>query len=261
MDFLILGPLEVTDGDTTLPVPGAVLRSLLAVFLLAANDVVPTSRLVELLWSADAPASSRHAVHVHISRLRRALFVPKRADARLDRRDPGYVLRLDPAAIDANRFESLVHRGHALTGPDPRQAGRLFDAALALWRGPPLIDLGDAEFVLGTRARLEEMFLGAVEERFACRLTLGTDADLIGDLRGFIAEHPLRERPIAQLMVALYRSGRQAEALSAYAAARDHLADEIGVEPGPRLDQLRDEILRHDPDLWPVPGGHRTDPE
>jgi DNA-binding SARP family transcriptional activator len=191
MDFLILGPMEVFDGATRRLVSGSTLRTLLAVFLLNANVVVPVDRLIDLLWGQEAPDTARHALHVHISRLRHALFDPNRTDVGLERQAPGYILHVDPGRIDASRFERSVHLGHDISGRDPRAATAAFDEALGLWRGPLLMDLGDVGFAITARERLDEMRLDAVEERFACQLAMGRDADLVGDLRAHIAAHRL----------------------------------------------------------------------
>ena len=173
MDFLILGPMEVFDGATRRLVSGSTLRTLLAVFLLNANVVVPVDRLIDLLWGQEAPDTARHALHVHISRLRHALFDPNRTDVGLERQAPGYILHVDPERIDASRFERSVHLGHDISGRDPRRATAAFDEALGLWRGPLLMDLGDVGFAITARERLDEMRLDAVEERFACQLAMG----------------------------------------------------------------------------------------
>ena len=243
MEFRILGPLEVVEGENVVPIPGAKERGVLAVLLLHANELVSSDRLVEDLWSEDAPASGRKSLQVRIANLRRALGA--RGEA-LVTHAPGYVLRLRPDELDLDRFERLVGSAE---GAEPRAAAQLLREALALWRGDPLADLAYEAFVQGPAARLSEVRLNAVEKRIDAELELGLHGDLVRELTGLVSEHPLREGLRGQLMLALYRAGRQAEALDAYRDARRTLTEQLGLEPGPALQRLERAILAHDPSL------------
>src|SRR5262245_14009945 len=245
MEFRILGPLEVYDGGRPIPLGGAKQRSLLALLLLDANRVVSVERLLDALWGEQQPASGAKTVHVYVSQLRKAL-----ADDRLVTQPPGYLLRLDPAELDETRFCALrLEAGSA----EPREAAELLREALALWRGAPLADLGYEEFAQAEIARLGELYAGTIEQRIDVDIALGRHLELAAELEGLVAAHPLRERLRAQLMLVLYRSGRQAEALEAYQAARRALVDELGIEPGRELRELESAILRQDPSLDLVP--------
>jgi DNA-binding SARP family transcriptional activator/tetratricopeptide (TPR) repeat protein len=241
MDFRLLGPLEVAEHDHPLALGGAKQRALLAVLLLHANDVVPTERLIDELWGESPPATVAKSIQVYVSRLRKQL-----GDGRLVTRTPGYVLFVDASELDVARFEGLVaEAGRA----DPEAAARKLRAALALWRGPPLADLAYEPFARAPIARLEELRLVALEQRIDAELASGRHAELVGELEGLVGEHALRERMRGQLMLALYRSGRQAEALEAYREARRALVEELGIEPGRQLRELHDAILKQDPRL------------
>jgi DNA-binding SARP family transcriptional activator len=245
MEFRLLGPLEVVDGERAHALGGRKQRSLLAVLLLNANDVVSAERLVDELWGESPPATANKTIQVYVSRLRKEL-----GEGRLVTREPGYALKLEPDELDLARFRALV------------AAGSLHEA-LALWRGPPLADLVYERFAGPHVTALAELRLEALEQRIAADLQLRVDAQLVGELEALVAEHPLRERLRAQLMLALYRSGRQAEALEAYQAARSALVEELGLEPGRELRELQEAILRQDPalDLAPAPARPaRTEP-
>jgi DNA-binding SARP family transcriptional activator len=216
-------------------------RSLLAVLLLNANEVVSAARLIDELWGDAPPATAGKVIQGHVSRLRKEL-----GEARLSTRPPGYVLHVDPAELDLDRFEQLV--GEARSA-DPRAAAQKLRQALALWRGPPLADLEYEPFAQTEIARLEELRLAAVEQRIDADLATGSDAELVSELEALVVEHPLRERLRSQLMLALYRSGRQAEALAAYREASSMLSRELGLEPSEELKQLEQAVLRHDPAL------------
>jgi DNA-binding SARP family transcriptional activator len=241
MDFRLLGPLEVVEHDRRLALGGGKQRSLLAVLLLHANEVVATERLIDELWGASPPVTVAKSVQKYVSRLRKEL-----GDHRLVTRTPGYVLRVDPSELDLSRFERLVaEAGEA----EPLTAARLLSEALALWRGAPLADLAYEPFAQAEIARLEESRLAALEQRLDAELAAGRHAELAGELEGLVREHPLRERLRGQLMLCLYRAGRQAEALEAFGAARAVLVEELGIEPGRRLRELHEAILRQDPRL------------
>ena len=241
MDFRLLGPLEVVERDRPLALGGAKQRALLAVLLLHANDVVSTERIVDLLWGESPPSTVAKSVQTYVSRLRKEL-----GTGRLLTRTPGYVLRVDPSELDLARFERLVAQAR---GTDPESAAQLLNEALALWRGPPLADLAYEPFAQAAVVRLEELRLAAVEQRFDAELAAGRHAEVAGALEAFVQEHPLRERLRGQLMLCLYRAGRQADALEAFRSARAVLVEELGIEPGRTLCQLHEAILSQDPRL------------
>src|SRR5215208_2410309 len=247
MEFRILGPLEVVEHDRVLAVGGGKQRALLAVLLLHANEVVSNDRLLDDLWGASAPATATKSIQLYVSRLRKEL-----GEARLITRAPGYLLRVDRSELDVARFEQLV--GEARVA-EPERASRKLRDALAMWRGPPLADLAYEAFAQPEIARLEESRLDALEQRIAADLAAGRHAQLVGELEALVTEHPLRERLWIQLMLALYRSSRQAEALAAYRGARRVLDEELGLEPSAELKQLEHAVLQHDPglDLAPAP--------
>ena len=251
MDFRLLGPLEVTsERDQPIALGGVKQRSLLAALLLQANEVVSTDRLIDQLWGAAPPATGAKTIQVHISRLRKAL-----GEQRLVTQPPGYLLRVDRSDIDLGRFERLVSEAARAT---PETAARKLGEALALWRGPALGDLAYESFAQVEIARLEEMRLAVLEQRIDADLVRGRHAQLVGELEALVARHPLRERLRWQLMLALYRSARQAEALDAYRAARRELQEELGLEPSAELRQLEQAILRQDPDLDLEPAPRRA---
>jgi DNA-binding SARP family transcriptional activator len=248
MELRILGPLEVwTDGGPKLDLAGKP-RALLAVLLLHANEAVSTDRLVDALWGAEPPDTSGKALHVYISRLRK-LLGPE-GKALLVTRPPGYALDLGRHELDLHRFERLrAEANRAMAQSNPAQAEARLREALSLWRGPPLADFAFEPFAQNEIARLDELHLAALEEWMDALLALGRHADAVGELEALVAKHPLRERLRAQLMLALYRARRQAEALDAYQAARRELVDELGIEPSPELQELERRILRQDPSL------------
>jgi DNA-binding SARP family transcriptional activator len=240
MEYRVLGPLEVVENGIPLPLGGAQQRALFAVLLLNANRVVSRDRLIDELWGDDPPGTAVQTVRVYVSRMRK-LFPP----GTLVTRRPGYMLRAGPETIDLLRFEQLLADGRAaLDADDPGRASRLLREALQLWRGPPLTEL-DEPFAQIEGARLEDLRLAALEELIDADLAFGRHADLIAELELLVAEHPHRERLRGQLMVALYRDGRQAEALEAYRDARAAL-DELGIEPSEQLRNLEKSILTQD---------------
>jgi DNA-binding SARP family transcriptional activator/class 3 adenylate cyclase len=244
MEFRILGSLEALEGGAPLILGGAKQRALLAVLLLHANEVVSTESLIDLLWE-EPPAKATKAVQVYASRLRKALGGRLPAS-----RPPGYLLELSPEQLDLARFRQLREEARR----DPTSAAEKLEQALALWRGPALAEFAGEPFADVERPRLEGERLEALEERAEAELALGRHATLVGELEAHVALHPLRERPRRQLMLALYRCGRQAEALAAYREARRLLVKELGIEPGRALQQLEQAILRQDPDLELMPG-------
>ena len=247
LEFRILGPLEAIDGDRVLTPVGAIQRSLLAILLLNVNRVVSSDQLIDLLWDEQPPASGATALQVRVSQLRKALG---KAGSVIVTRPPGYLIRLEGGQLDLHRFELLVERaGSALAADDPASAAASLQEALVLWRGPPLADFTYASFAQAAIGRLDELRVSAVEKRIEADLALGRHADLIAELRALVAQHPLRERLRAQLMLALYRSGRQAEALAEYQAGRRVLVNELGIEPGTELQELERAVLRQEPAL------------
>ena len=251
MDFRILGPLEVLDGDRPVALPGPRQRSLLAFLLLHANQVVSSDRLIDELWPGEAPDQGAAALQASVSRLRKALGSDASALATVA---PGYVVRVDAEQLDVRRFERLVEE--AATA-DPTVATGLLREALALWRGPALADLAFEPFAQAAIVRLEDLHLLAVERRIDTDLALGQHAQLVPELEALVAEHPLREGLLGQLMLAQYRAGRQAEALDHYRRARQALVDELGIHPSPALQELERAILRQDPSLELAPRGPR----
>jgi DNA-binding SARP family transcriptional activator len=243
MDFRILGPLEVYDNGRALTLGGAKQRALLAILLLHANEVVPAERLLEDLWGDRQPSSGAKALHVFVSQLRKAI-----GEDRVVTQRPGYLLRLDPEELDLNRFQRLREQAESA---EPHEAGAILREALSLWRGAPLVDMAYESFAQSEITRLEELRLSVVEQRIDADLALGRHAELVGELEALIKKHPLRERLREQLLLALYRSGRQAEALAAYQEARAALVEELGIEPGKALRDLHRAILRQDPVLDP----------
>jgi YVTN family beta-propeller protein len=216
---------------------------------LHANDVVPRDRLIEELWGEAAPATVNAVLNGYVSKLRRVL-ADGADDELLATQAPGYVLRVAGEQLDARRFEGLLQQGREeLARGDSRAAAATLHAALSLWRGPPLADLAYEQFAQSEIRRLEELRLAALEERIEADLALGRHDAVVAELETLAAEHPYRERLQAQLMVALYRCGRQAEALDAYRRARRTFADELGIDPGPRLAALERAILRQDSSL------------
>ena len=249
MEFRILGPLEVVDGDAVRALPAGKPRALLAILLLRANEVVPADVVVDQLWGENPPPTAGHLVHVYVSQLRKALGDKGNV---LATRAPGYVLTVGPEGLDLYRFEIRLREAReALDAGDAPSAAERAREALGLWRGPALADFVYESFAQAAIARLEELRLAAQEHRIESELRLGRSGELVSELEVLVREHPLRERLRGQLMTALYRSGRQAEALETYQDLRRRLAEELGLDPGPVLQQLEKAILRHDPELQP----------
>ena len=240
--FGLLGPLEVERGEERLVVRGSRQRALLALLLLHANEVVSRERLIDGLWGDDPPETAANALQVAVHGLRRAL-----GGTRIETRGAGYLLRVEPGELDLDRFRRLIEgaRGRGVDAAEP------LAEALALWRGEPLADLTAAPFARVEAERLRELRRAAIEQRIDADLAAGRHADLIAELEWLVADEPLRERLRCQLIVALYRAGRQVEALGAYRDARRTLVEELGVEPGPELRGLEGAILRQDAALAP----------
>jgi DNA-binding SARP family transcriptional activator/ABC-type oligopeptide transport system substrate-binding subunit len=250
MEFRILGPLEVRSNGQSLPLGGPKQRAVLALLLLGANRVVSRERLIAELWP-DAPGrDSEHALTLQISRLRRALSAAGDGGERVVTRAPGYVLRVERDELDLDRYERLVAAGRtALEAGDAESAVARLRAAESVWRGRPLADLEFEPFARLDVERLEELRLAALEERIEAELATGRHHQLVPELEGLVAGHPLRERLRAQLMRALYASSRQAEALSVYTDTRRLLVDELGIEPSASLRELERKILNQDAGL------------
>jgi len=246
LEFRILGPLEVVGEAGPIPLAGPKQRATLAILLLNANRVVSVERLADDLYSGAAPVTAVTQVQRQISELRKALG----SASVIETRSPGYVIRLSAGQLDLDHFQLRAEEaGRALARGEARTAADLLREALGLWRGAPLADLAYESFAQTSINRLGELRLAALEQRIDAELALGSHAELVGELEQLVAEHPLQERLRGQLMLALYRSGRQAEALDVYRATRDRLVEELGIEPTPALHQLERAILAQDSSL------------
>jgi WD40 repeat protein/DNA-binding SARP family transcriptional activator len=252
MKFRILGPLEALDEGQPVVLAGSKQRALLALLLLHANETLSTDRLIDELWGGDPPASAPKAVQVHVSRLRKALAAGNgnTGDGLVVTREHGYELQLEPESLDLHRFERLVADAKGdLVASRPERAVSALDEALSLWRGQPLSDLADEPFAQHEIARLDDLRVAAYEQLVEAKLELGRHDEVVEQLGRLIREHPYRERLWAHLMLALYRSDRQADALQVYQDARRKLVGELGIEPGERLRDLERAILAQDPAL------------
>ena len=251
MQFGFLGPLEVHGEDGAITIGSRLQRRLLAVLLVHAGSVVPADRLVDLLWGDRPPADARQALWSCVARLRRGLAdqagVP--VDELLATRPPGYVLAARADQIDAAQFAHLVSVASQIAANRPDEAADLLDRALGLWRGPALQEFVDEPFAMVEAARLDEMRLAALEERFEIDLARGEHTALVAPLGAFTADHPMRERARSQLMLALHRSSRQPEALECYRDYRELLNAELGLEPSAALRALETQILQQAPEL------------
>jgi DNA-binding SARP family transcriptional activator/streptogramin lyase len=248
VDFRILGPLQVLDREGEVPLGSPKERAVLAVLLLHSGAVVSRQRLIDALWGDLAPPTAAKALNVHVSQLRKTLA--RNEDDPIATRSPGYVIEVEPARLDAARFEQLVTEAREHVGAgDLQDAGRLLREALALWRGPALDAIELESAARNEVGRLEELRLAAQIDRIDCDLALGLHEQLIAELELLVAGHPLQERLRAQLMLAFYRAGRQADALRCYRQTRDTLVGELGIEPSAALQRLEKGILNHDPAL------------
>ena len=248
--FRILGPLDVVDREQAVLLGGPKQRALLAILLLRRGEAVSSDRLIDQLWGERPPATAAKTLQGYVSHLRKAL-----GNDVLLTRGGGYLLAVAPGQVDAERFEAMVADARrALADGDASAARESLGSALGLWRGEPLADLAYEPFAQREIARLEEARLAALEDRFDADLALGLHRDLVAELEGLVRLHPHRERLLGQLMLALYRSGRQADALDVYRRGRQGLGDELGLAPGPELRALEQRILTQDPALariWP----------
>jgi DNA-binding SARP family transcriptional activator len=246
-EFRVLGPVEAVVEGRSVPLAAAKPRALFAVLLLSRNRVISVGQLIEDLWGEEPPETATKALQGYVSQLRKAIG----AD-RVLTKPPGYSLRVEDGELDLERFERLVREGRELLVGDPKEAAHRLEQALGLWRGPAFAEFLSEPFARDAGARLEESRLAAIEDRIEADLALGRHARVVPELEQLVDQHPLRERLRGQLMLALYRSGRQAEALELYRRTRETLIDELGIEPGEALQDLERAILQHDPSLEPA---------
>jgi DNA-binding SARP family transcriptional activator len=252
-EFRLLGPLEAVVDGAPVRLAAEKPRALLALLLLNRNRVVPTERLVDELWGEEPPARATKALQVYVSQLRKAL-----GPERLVTRSPGYELRVDEGELDVARFESLVAAAREqLSAGNAKAAAKGLREALELWRGPALREFRSEPFAELAAARLEDQRLAAVEDRLQAELDTGEAARVVPELEELVTAEPLRERPRELLMLALYRSGRQADALDLYRRTRDLFVNELGIEPGPGLRELEQAVLRQDTALRAPPRRQR----
>jgi DNA-binding SARP family transcriptional activator len=238
VDFAILGPLEAREGGDAIALGGPKQRALLTMLLLEAGRVVSQDRLIEALWDESPPATATASLQNFVAQLRKAI-----GPETIETRPPGYLVRLGPEQLDVARMRRLVDEARA---NEPARRAELLDEALALWRGEPLDEFRYETFAQEEIARLEEFHLALLEERAEAKLAIGAHSDLVTELEALVRKHPLRERLRAQLMLALYRSGRQAQALEIYREGRELLVEELGLEPSPLLRGVHASILRQE---------------
>jgi DNA-binding SARP family transcriptional activator len=254
MKYRVLGPVEVLDDDgAPVDVGSRQQRALLALLLTNVGRVVSTERILEELW-ADDPEGKEKTLWVYVSRLRSALEPARAAHSKgtvLVTRDHGYALTIDPDDIDAHCFGALVEKGRALVRDNPTVAAELLTNALAMWRGEPYEDFTYDDFAQDEITNLREMQLSATEDRIDAEIRTGRQREVIGELDGLMRANPLRERPVELLMISLYRSGRQADALRTYQSHRRTVGEELGIEPSPELRRIEEQVLLHDPRLSP----------
>ena len=243
MQFRILGPVEAFDGDRRLDLGAPGQRAVLTVLLLHANEIVPTDRLADDLWPGGVPRTAAKTIQVYVSNLRKSLGAARDA---LETHGSGYLLRVRPGELDLYEFERLLERAPR---QEPAERATTLRSALSLWRGEPLADFAYEQFVQTESARLEELRRLALEERIEADLALGRGRELVPELEALVAQRPLDEHPRAQLMLALYRAGRQADALAVFREGRRVLDEDLGLEPGEQLRELERAILRQDPAL------------
>ncbi|HEY7730575.1 MAG TPA: BTAD domain-containing putative transcriptional regulator [Gaiellaceae bacterium] len=251
VEYRLLGPLEVLVDGRQVTLAGPRQRAVLTCLLARPNTVVPATRLIDELWGEEPPATAANVLQSYVSQLRKAL-----GKEAIETRGGGYSARVGSTALDLLRFERAAHQGSlALDDGRPDDAAAALREALALWRGPPLADLADEPAIGPIAARLEELHLLALERRIEADLACGRHIEVVAEAGELAGAHPLRERPRWLHMLALYRSGRQAEALDSYRAARTLLVQELGIEPGSALQELERAILRHDPSIQAPPDG------
>ena len=260
MEFRILGTFQVVVNGAPTSIRGAGERAVLALLLLDAGRVIPAERLIDSLWGEHLPANAANALQGRVSRLRSALRAVGLPESLVVAQRPGYRLDVDPSAVDVHRFLRLVEQARRSAEHGGTDAGRLYAEALELWRGPALAEFAAKDWAREQASRFEELRLTAVEEWTELRLAAGHHAELIAELTELVARHPLRERMHAQLMLALYRSGRQADALGVFQRARQTLAEELGLDPSAELRNLEQAMLRQDPSLAGPNRQPREDP-
>jgi DNA-binding SARP family transcriptional activator len=243
-EFRLLGPLEVRSEGAPVQLGGPKQRALLALLLVDAGRTVSTDRLIDALWGEQPPRTAATSLQNFVSQLRKQL-----GPEVLVTKPPGYLLRIDPLQVDVNRVNALVTEARAAAAGE--RAAKLREA-IELWRGPPLAEFGFEAFAQSEIARLEELRLALIEERIEAEIEEGRAAEVVGELEALVGEHPVRERFREQLMLALYQSGRQAEALEAFQEGRRVLVEELGIDPSPRLQQLHSAILRQEVGLEPT---------
>jgi DNA-binding SARP family transcriptional activator len=241
LQFSILGPFEASRDARPLALGGSMQRAVLAMLLLREGETVPASRLMDDLWGKDPPESAANTLQSYVSKLRREL-----GREAIETRAGGYTARIDRDSFDLREFGRLVAEARDLS---PAQATEHLRAALSLWRGAPLAEFAEQSWAGPAAARLEDLHLAALERCLELELELGRHTDVLGEIDALVAEHPLREQPRRLQLIALYRSGRQADALETYRHARALLVEELGIEPGPALREVEQAILRHDPSL------------
>lgn len=250
--FNILGPLQVEAGRSVVELTSFKQRSLLGLLLLNANQIVSTDRLIDELWGDEGSRDKQNALWVHLSNLRKVLEPDRPKGSESDlllTRPPGYLLRIGPNDIDATVFEQLVAEGRALRSADPAAASLVLSEALAMWRGHALEDFAYEAWAQADIARLDELRVEAVQARIDADLDRGMARELIGELESLVRQYPLQEHLAGQLMLALYRAGRQSEALRVFQATNTRLGDELGIEPSAGLQSLEEQILLNAPEL------------
>ena len=247
IEVRVLGPLEVLRGDQPVHIPGEKERALLGLLAMQPGKVMSADQLIDQLWGDALPTNAANALQAVVSRLRRALG----EDGVVVTKKPGYALQIAPEAIDATRFEGLLVRARQLDADDAATASRLLTEALRLWRGSPYADFAYEDFAREERARLEDLHVSVLEEKIAADLSLGRNGEALARLERLIPAYPLREGLRGLLMLALYRAGRQGDAIAAYQETRRVLNDDLGLDPGPELEDIYKRILQHDPSLQP----------
>jgi DNA-binding SARP family transcriptional activator len=253
MDFRLLGALEVSAQGAVAELGPPKQRALLAILLLHAGEIIPVDRLIDLLWGEDPPRTANHSIQIYVSDLRKAIDSLGGKEV-LTTRPPGYLLNADPVSIDARQFERLVDEGtRKLRSGDHLEGAKDLRAAMGLWRGPALSDFTYEEFAQPYIRRFHDLHLDAIEELAGAELEAGQASEVVPMLDAAIREDPLRERSRELLMLALYRSGRHAEALRTYQQLRTQLVEELGLDPSPPLQRMQERILLHDPTLSPPP--------
>jgi DNA-binding SARP family transcriptional activator/streptogramin lyase len=257
--FGVLGPIEAMYGTDPVALGGSKQRGLLATLVLRGNEVVPLPQLVDDLWGVDPPPTAHKMVQVFLSRLRAAIVAAGGNAQIIETHPHGYSLRITDDQVDLRRAERLATAGKKARASNPEQASQFFTDALTLWRGSPLSGMESLPFADTAIPRIEEFRLALIGDRLDAELQAGRHAELIGELRELTAEHPSREQPHAQLMLALYRSGRQVDALAVFRAYRDRLHDEMALDPSPALKRLEHQILNHDATLSNLPADPALD--